>query len=94
MYDLRQVCIDADVNECATNNGGCHPTATCTNNYGSFICACQPGYVGDGIDCTGNYKRFVALLLAIMKCCFSAPLRSLCNAVLCVLTATTSAAVN
>eukprot|EP01116_Phalansterium_solitarium_P014077 TRINITY_DN315_c0_g2_i1.p1 TRINITY_DN315_c0_g2~~TRINITY_DN315_c0_g2_i1.p1 ORF type:complete len:864 (+),score=256.15 TRINITY_DN315_c0_g2_i1:187-2778(+) len=37
-----------DINECATNNGGCSPmsgTATCTNTPGSFVCSgCKPPY--------------------------------------------------
>ncbi|XP_077972829.1 uncharacterized protein LOC120338513 [Styela clava] len=40
-----------DVNECSTNNGGCHADAICTNNEGSFACACKSGYTGDGQTC-------------------------------------------
>jgi hypothetical protein len=55
----------SDVDECATNNGGC--SSTCTNSPGSFACscpgdqglgtdgktcvACAAGYVGDGTSC-------------------------------------------
>ena len=31
-----------DVNECASNNGGC--AHTCTNTEGSFTCSCRTGY--------------------------------------------------
>jgi len=48
----------SDVNECATNNGGCSDDATCTNNVGSFTCACLPGYNGDGFTCTGKSILF------------------------------------
>jgi hypothetical protein len=41
-----------DVNECATNNGGCSVNATCTNTPGSRTCACLPGYFGNGVVCT------------------------------------------
>ena len=43
-----------DVNECATNNGGCD--YNCTNTYGSFFCSCLEGYIldGDGVTCTGK----------------------------------------
>jgi len=45
------VCTDADIDECATDNGGCNDQATCTNTAGSFTCECLPGYDGDGITC-------------------------------------------
>jgi len=38
---------DTDVDEC----GGCGANATCTNTVGSFTCACDSGYTGDGISC-------------------------------------------
>jgi MYXO-CTERM domain-containing protein len=43
------VCSDLD--ECATNNGGC--AQTCTNSTGSFACSCNPGYelAGDSHSC-------------------------------------------
>lgn len=40
----------ADVDECSENR--CHPSATCSNTPGSFSCRCQPGYYGDGFQCT------------------------------------------
>jgi len=46
-------CIDTDVNECQTNNGGCHSRAICTNTYGSFRCRCRRGYIGNGLSCYG-----------------------------------------
>ena len=42
------------MDECAVNNGGCSQFATCTNVRGSFTCACNPGYTGDGFTCTGK----------------------------------------
>ena len=38
-----------DVNECATNNGGCDSKRTCTNTVGSMSCGdCPAGYANDG----------------------------------------------
>ena len=45
-----QICIDVD--ECATNTDNCDANATCTNTTGSFDCACNAGYSGDGISCS------------------------------------------
>jgi len=43
----------ADIDECATNNGGCSANASCSNVQGSFSCSCNAGYDGDGVDCAG-----------------------------------------
>ncbi|WP_216627220.1 FG-GAP-like repeat-containing protein [Corallococcus exercitus] len=42
----------ADVNECAAGTDNCDENATCTNTVGSFTCACNAGYEGDGVTCT------------------------------------------
>ena len=45
-------CID--INECATNHGGCSisPLVSCTNLEGSYTCgACPAGYTGNGMTC-------------------------------------------
>jgi hypothetical protein len=42
-----------DINECTSNTQNCHSNATCNNTDGSFTCACNSGYTGDGINCTG-----------------------------------------
>ncbi len=40
----------ADVDECATNHGGCDAHVACTNAPGSFACgACPAGFAGDGV---------------------------------------------
>ena len=32
----------------------CHSNAACANTEGSFICSCDDGYVGNGINCTSK----------------------------------------
>ena len=46
--------ILADINECATNNGGCEQI--CTNTVGSYYCSCMTGYLlrVDGRTCNGE----------------------------------------
>ena len=43
-----------DVNECATDQHGCHENANCTNLHGTHKCDCNDGYIGDGSSCTGK----------------------------------------
>ena len=42
-----------DINECATNNGGCGQV--CTNTVGSYSCSCNTGYTlsSNQKSCTG-----------------------------------------
>ena len=44
----------SDNNECALSTHNCHSKATCTNTDGSFTCACNTGYNGNGVTCTGR----------------------------------------
>ena len=44
--------ICSDINECATSNGGCAATATCSNSIGSYTCTCNSGYYGNGASCS------------------------------------------
>ena len=46
-----------DVNECLTTP--CDANAVCTNTPGSFTCACNPGYSGDGLTCNGMYMHVI-----------------------------------
>ena len=46
-----------DIDECKGNHS-CHENANCTNTIGSHECNCQPGYTGNGQNCTGELDRF------------------------------------
>eukprot|EP00933_Yihiella_yeosuensis_P070647 TRINITY_DN78791_c0_g1_i1.p1 TRINITY_DN78791_c0_g1~~TRINITY_DN78791_c0_g1_i1.p1 ORF type:complete len:1013 (+),score=161.86 TRINITY_DN78791_c0_g1_i1:127-3165(+) len=43
-----------DIDECATSNLTCASNATCTNNGGSFACACNAGFHGNGRQLCSN----------------------------------------
>jgi len=50
----RMICLHVDIDECATNKGGCNTHASCSNTpAGSFTCTCNKGYKGNGITCKG-----------------------------------------
>ena len=45
-----------DVDECSSPElNNCHVNGNCTDYEGSFTCACNVGYYGDGVDlCNGK----------------------------------------
>ncbi|NNC02088.1 DUF4215 domain-containing protein [Corallococcus exiguus] len=47
-----QPTVCTDIDECAAGTDNCNQDATCTNIGGSFTCACNAGYEGDGVTCT------------------------------------------
>ena len=52
-YMIFHIISGIDIDECASNNGGCSVMADCSNIDGGFTCTCQNGYVGDGFTCKG-----------------------------------------
>ena len=55
--------MHTDVDECATNNGGC--AQTCTNTVGSFVCSCPSGYTlaSNGLTCDGELTEGIPTLI-------------------------------
>ena len=43
-----------DINECMLGTDNCSANANCTNTSGSFTCACNAGYSGDGVTCAND----------------------------------------
>ena len=43
-----------DVDECVQNIDDCADNATCSDTEGSYECTCDPGFTGDGFNCTGQ----------------------------------------
>ena len=58
-----------DIDECNASNNNCHPQAHCCNTEGSFVCACNEGYIGDGVKCCrrSNTIEFVNRIQSISK---------------------------
>jgi len=64
MYLPSYIDINPDPRSCTPGTPGiCHLDATCTpvtpylcssTRANSYKCECNPGYTGDGIDCTGE----------------------------------------
>ena len=58
----------ADIDECATDVDNCDTNANCTNTPGSFTCACNLGYSGDGLTCVGKLRSPPPPPLTIFFC--------------------------
>ena len=44
----------SDINECVLSSlNDCDGNADCIDTIGSYNCSCNPGYEGDGFNCTG-----------------------------------------
>lgn len=54
----------ADIDECATSNGGCSANATCANKPGSRVCTCVATFKGDGVTCKNDDASLKALTVS------------------------------
>lgn len=48
------VAMNTDIDECVQEVDPCSKHAYCSNEAGSYTCACQPGFVGTGEICVGK----------------------------------------
>lgn len=61
----------SDVNEC--EESPCAQEAVCTNSNGSYVCACNQGFMGDGYSCESEH--FVLHLFLLLSSVLAAELR-------------------
>ena len=60
MHLYRLLPLDSD--ECADDStNDCDTHAVCTNNYGSYTCACMDGWTGNGTKCEGRSHYILVL---------------------------------
>ena len=48
-----------DIDECQMELHECAENATCSDTEGSYECTCDPGFTGDGFNCTSMYIYIV-----------------------------------
>ena len=58
----------SDIDECATGTHNCSDHAVCNNTKGGHNCACKKGFIGDGVNCTGN--TFACALIILINAVF------------------------
>ena len=54
----QKIISSPDINECQLDIDNCDQHATCTNTEGSYSCACNAGWTGDGFTCEGINNMF------------------------------------
>ncbi|CAH3168531.1 unnamed protein product, partial [Pocillopora meandrina] len=63
---------EKDIDECALNSHKCSENANCTNTEGSYICSCNPGFSGNGLECEGiNLPKLPATVAVDYAACES-----------------------
>ena len=51
----------SDIDECDLLIDTCHDDAECVDSIGSFVCHCNEGFTGNGVDCSGKELCHIAL---------------------------------
>ena len=46
----------SDIDECMRGTDMCHENATCSNINGSYLCSCNPGWSGNGVNCSSKTR--------------------------------------
>ena len=57
--------VSTDENECQRATSPCDENAFCTDTEGSFECACQAGYSGDGLTCEGQHVAAIGFYFEV-----------------------------
>lgn len=55
-----------DFDECDLELDNCHEDALCINTRTHFECDCKDGFLGDGINCTGQDNFFKGLTFSAL----------------------------
>ena len=55
-----------DNNECSDGTHLCSANATCVNTDGGYNCSCDPGYEGNGFNCTSKCCVYVQVWYGIL----------------------------
>ena len=64
-----------DIDECATDHGGCATTATCINRRGGMSCECTPPLTGDPSNCHCDLSGLWAVRLDVDLCWKGRPIQ-------------------
>ena len=51
--------LHADIDECELGIDDCHVNATCADVVGGFLCTCNNGFDGNGVNCTSKRLMWV-----------------------------------
>ena len=55
----------SDIDECVEQSP-CDENAQCANTIGTFTCACNEGYSGDGMTCSGQNSTVIDATLCFV----------------------------
>ena len=56
VFEREFISFTADIDECSkAMDNNCNVSATCKDTFGSFMCSCKTGYIGNGVNCNSKY---------------------------------------